>query len=86
MLLGAELDLLAYLTSRLFGQLAFGAIYGWMYSLFSIGFGLGPLLVGRMHDYFGSYDNALLTCIALLAGAAMVAFGLGGRSPKKNSE
>ena len=85
-LLGAELDLLAYLTSRLFGQLAFGAIYGWMYSLFSIGFGLGPLLVGRMHDYFGSYDNALLTCIALLAGAAMVAFGLGGRSPKKNSE
>ena len=85
-LLGAELDLLAYLSSRLFGQLAFGAIYGWMYSLFSIGFGLGPLLVGRMHDYFGSYDNALLTCIALLAGAAMVAFGLGGRSPKKNSE
>lgn len=79
-LLGAELDLLAYLTSRLFGQLAFGAIYGWVYSLFSIGFGLGPLLVGYMHDRYGTYDNALLACIGLLAAAMMVAFGLGGRS------
>jgi MFS family permease len=79
-LLGAELDLLAYLTSRLFGQLAFGAIYGWIYSVFSIGFGFGPLLMGKLHDQFGSYDIALLTNIALLAVAAMVAFNLGGRS------
>lgn len=80
-LLGAELDLLAYLTSRLFGQLAFGAIYGWVYSLFSIGFGLGPLILGRIHDHFGSYDNALLTCIALLAGSIIVALGIDARTP-----
>jgi hypothetical protein len=33
LLLGAELDLLAYLSSRRFGQKAFGAIYGWLYSI-----------------------------------------------------
>ena len=80
LLLGAELDLLAYLTSRLFGQRAFGAIYGWTYSLFSFGFGLGPLLMGHLHDQFGSYDNALLANVSLLLGSAAVAFGLSGRS------
>src|SRR3546814_664881 len=29
---GAEIDLLAYLTARFFGQRAYGAIYGWQYS------------------------------------------------------
>lgn len=80
-LLGAELDLLAYLTSRLFGQLSFGAIYGWIYSLFSVGFGIGPLLTGQLHDRFGSYDQAMLTSIALLGLAALVAFGLAGQAP-----
>lgn len=72
LLLGAELDLLAYLTSRLFGQRAFGTIYGWFYSMYSLGFGASPFVIGRMRDTFGNYDMALLVCIAVLAIAIMV--------------
>jgi hypothetical protein len=45
--------------------------------------GLGPLLMGHLHDQFGSYDIALLANVSLLLGSAAVAFGLSGRSEMK---
>ena len=77
LLLGAELDLLAYLTSRLFGQRAFGAIYGWVYSVFSIGFGVSPFLMGGVRDRLGSYDVAMIGSVAFLGIAAMVVLAIG---------
>jgi len=76
LLLGAELDLLAYLASRQFGQKAFGAIYGWFYALYSLGFGLSPFVIGNLHDRFGSYEIALVGSIACLALAALAVLGL----------
>ncbi len=76
LLLGAELDLLAYMASRLFGQKAFGAIYGWLYAMYSLGFGLSPFLIGRSRDSFGSYDFALIGSVAFLAIAAIAVQGL----------
>lgn len=76
LLLGAELDLLAYLASRLFGQKSFGAIYGWIYAIYSIGFGLSPFLLGAARDRFGSYDLAMLGSAVMLAIAAVVVFQL----------
>lgn len=76
LLLGAELDLLAYMTSRLFGQRAFGTIYGWFYSMYSLGFGLSPFLIGRSRDMFGSYDYALAGSIICLLFAIISVFGL----------
>jgi MFS family permease len=84
LLLGAELDLLAYLTSRLFGQKAFGAIYGWFYSMYSIGFGLSPFLIGRLHDRFGSYDYALTASVVCLVIAAIAVLGL--RAPPEQAQ
>ena len=76
LLLGAELDLLAYLASRRFGQKAFGAIYGWLYSIYSLGFGLSPFLIGLSRDGFGDYNVALLGSIGLLVAAVLAAQGL----------
>ena len=44
--IGAEVDLMAYFVSRYFGLRSFGAIYGLMFALFSLGVGLGPFLMG----------------------------------------
>lgn len=72
---GAEVDLLAYLVSRYFGVRAYGTIYGFQLSIFGIGAGLGPPLVGEVYDRTGSYDLALwLGIAAFLAGAALIGF------------
>ncbi|WP_298288658.1 MFS transporter [Novosphingobium sp.] len=76
LLLGAELDLLAYFASRQFGQRAFGAIYGWFYAMYSLGFGLSPFVIGNLYDRFGSYDAALMGSIACLALAALATLGV----------
>ena len=60
----------------MFGQKAFGAIYGWMYSMYSLGFGLSPFLIGRSRDSFGSYDFALFGSVAFLAIAVIAVQGL----------
>jgi len=67
---GAEVDLVAFLCARLFGQRAYGAIYGWQYSVFALGYGFSPLLAGRGRELTGSYDLTLvLSAIAILAAA-----------------
>jgi cyanate permease len=85
LLLGAELDLLAYLASRLFGQRSFGTLYGWLYSLYSLGFGFSPLLLGKLRDHFGNYDAALLGCMVFLSLAAAVVLGLNPSQTEKDA-
>jgi len=74
---GAEIDLLAYLTARFFGQRAYGAIYGWQYSVFALGYGFSPFLVGLIRDSAGTYQPALLASGGLMAAAALAALTLG---------
>ncbi len=59
MVIGAEFDAMAYLTSRYFGPRAFGQIYGYNYSAYKVGAATGPLLMGIAYDYVGRYDEVL---------------------------
>jgi MFS family permease len=71
--LGAEIDLVAYLTARYFGLRNYGFIYGLIYSMFSIGAAAGPAIVGRMFDANGDYRAALWAMTAcLIFGASIV--------------
>ncbi|MEO0057354.1 MAG: hypothetical protein RIT17_804 [Pseudomonadota bacterium] len=73
---GAEIDLLAYLTAQHFGQREYGAIYGWQYSIFALGYGLSPFALGKLRDGTGSYDLALTLSALLVGCAALLMLGL----------
>jgi MFS family permease len=71
---GAEGDMLAYMTSRYFGLKNFGVIYALYFSLYAVGTGVGPTLIalaaGPLHHYSGalwSFCGILFVAAALLA-------------------
>jgi MFS family permease len=70
---GSEVDLIAYLCSRHFGTRSYGAIYGWQYSVFVLGYGFSPFLVGWMRDELGSYDIALMGSVITIGTAGVLA-------------
>ena len=71
---GAEMDVMAYFVSRYFGAKYFGQIHGYIFGIFYIGAGPGPLLMGLAYDVFGSYRPALIVFLsaALLCSALML--------------
>ncbi len=71
--LGAEGDIMPYLTSRYFGLRSFGEIFGFTFAGFALAGGLGAYLMGAAFDAKGSYDFPLASfCIAALSGAALM--------------
>ncbi|MBJ7438990.1 MAG: MFS transporter [Sphingopyxis sp.] len=60
--LGAEVDLIGYLTVRYFGLGDYGRRYGVLYGAFVLGTGFSPLLISTIAGRFGGYDPALWTC------------------------
>ena len=83
--LGAELDVIAYFTTRYFGLKNFGAIYGSIASLLAIGTGLGPLLAGLCFDMTGKYDFALM-CVPVLCVVTAIMLGTLGAYPDFDRE
>ena len=73
----AEVDLVAYLSSRYFGMKSYGKIYGWQISAFYLGAAVGPIAVGIAYDAFNSYVQVLYTCSVLLLIGAIVVGSLG---------
>lgn len=69
---GAEVDVLAYLTSRYFGARSFSAIYGTFYGIYTLSGGLGPLFTARLVDTGEGYPVALTVHAVLLAVAALL--------------
>ena len=70
----AEVDLVAYLSSRFFGLRAYGKIYGWQLTSFYLGAAGGPLAAGVAFDAYGTYTPMLsFAAAALLMGAALMA-------------
>ena len=65
--LGTEVDLIAFLISRYFGQRAFGEIYGYLFMVFSLGTAIGPVVTGVVFQMSGSYEPALIA-----AGGALI--------------
>jgi MFS family permease len=71
--LGTEIDLIAFLVSRYFGQRAFGQIYGYCFMVFSFGSASGRFLGGWLYDLAGSYNPALIgASVALVIAAILV--------------
>jgi MFS family permease len=70
--LGAEIDLLGYLTARYFGMRAYGRIYGLLYAATMIGTALSPVLYGGTYDATGSYRPALYAGAASLVISAIL--------------
>lgn len=66
---GAEFDFMSYLVSRYLGRVAYGRVFSLLYGAFSLGAGIGPLLMGYLHEIHGNYDLAL----AILCANSFVA-------------
>ncbi|MFO1426246.1 MAG: MFS transporter [Steroidobacteraceae bacterium] len=77
----AEVDLVAYLTSRYLGMKHYGRIYGMQLSAFYLGAALGPAAIGYSFNHFGSYGPALGFAVASLVFGAVVIATL-GRPPE----
>jgi MFS family permease len=75
--MGAEVDIIAYLTSRYFGLRAFGEIYGYAFASYTFAGALGPWLMGLGFDRSGSYSSILVGFFlaTLLAAASMTRLG-----------
>lgn len=73
----AEVDLVAYLTSRYLGMKAYGRIYGLQLSAFYLGAAIGPAAIGYSFNHFKSYGPALHFAVGALAFGAVVIATLG---------
>lgn len=67
--LGAEVDLIGYLTARYFGLAAYGKLYGLLYGAFIIGVGFSPIVMARLQESQGSYTIAIWVCAGCVATA-----------------
>ena len=81
LVLGAEMDLLAFFAARFFPADAYGAAYSGLFSVFLVGGAIGPGAAGFLFDATGSYALPLqLGGLALgLSAAAILALGRGKR-------
>lgn len=70
--LGAEVDMLAYLTSRYFGLRCFAEIFGVLFATVMVAMGLGPLAFGMVFDATGSYQAILFTGVPVCIAAVLL--------------
>jgi MFS family permease len=71
--LGAEVDLMPYLTSRYFGLVDFGKVYSSVFAAFAIAGALGPLIMGAGFDRTRSYSGPLAGfLVATVLGAVLI--------------
>ena len=79
---GAELDLLAYLTSKYFGPDHYAKIFGAIFAFFTIGAGIAPPLFGQMAARHGGYSVPLTYAIITLV-VCIILFLLLGKYPEE---
>jgi MFS family permease len=71
--LGAEIDLIAFLTTRYLGQSAFGEIYGYLFMAFVLGSSVGQFIADLSFECLGSYTPALTGfAVALISATVLV--------------
>jgi MFS family permease len=81
---GAEHDIAAFFGARYFGRRHYGAVYGLLYTIYTLGSGMGPPLAGWVFDTTGSYELALYGGAVIFLVAAVMT-GLLGPYPKQTS-
>jgi MFS family permease len=70
---GAELDVIAVLITRYFGNRAYGENYGWQYAAWTLGSGTAVIITNRVYDVMGSHTPVLWVYVVLfLISAAMI--------------
>ena len=74
---GAEGNLLPYFVSRYFGLRSFGRIFGYLFAVFMISVGVGPLLLGFSFDHWHSYEPVLVAFEIALLIACVIFLRLG---------
>jgi MFS family permease len=74
---GAEYDLMSFLVARYFGMKNFSVIYGGLYSFFSVGAGVGPVVYAAFYDKTHSYATPLTISVAAMLIGPLLLFGLG---------
>ena len=67
---GAEVDVLAFLTSRYFGLRHYGTIYATFFSAYALGTSAGPLFTSWLAASTASYALPLWMMAGLMAAAA----------------
>ena len=78
--IGAEGDVVSYLTAKYFGLRQYGRVYGCFYALFAIGLGTSPLIIGAFSSA-SSYHAAIIGSSCMLVIAAGI-FALMPEFPK----
>lgn len=74
---GAELDLLAYLTSKYFGPANYPMVFGAIFAFFAVGAGLGPPVYGAAAQAAGGYTSVLQISAGLLVLCIVLFLALG---------
>lgn len=77
MAIGAEFDVMGYLTSRYSGLVSYGLIFGLLFSAFELGAAIGSVAMGYCHDMTGEYTVILwiMSGLALLSCALTAMLG-----------
>lgn len=85
---GAELDLLAFLTTRYFGLRNYGQTYGLLYAGVAVAGGVGPLAFAALAERMGSYDFSFVVATALFAvgGPAVLTLGRYPQWPREQPQ
>ena len=60
---------LSMLTSATFGLASYGAVFGMLSLVHSVGIAAGPLIAGYMYDVMNTYHWAFILSLALCAVA-----------------
>jgi MFS family permease len=74
---GTEIDIIGFMTSRYFGLRQFGQLYGYLFGVFLVGTGLGPIAMGAIYTRSHSYDSGFTVFGVMLAVAFVLMFFLG---------
>ncbi|MGH9255166.1 MAG: MFS transporter [Vicinamibacterales bacterium] len=75
--LGAEVDVIGFLVSRYFGLRSYGEVYGYLFAIFTLGTGFGPVLMAICFDMTRSYNVALTGLAVALVCASLLVSRLG---------
>ncbi|HLI22926.1 MAG TPA: MFS transporter [Stellaceae bacterium] len=84
--IGAEVDMLGFFVSRYFGRRAFGILYGLVFAAFTIGIGVGPVILGKGFDAYHTYTPVLGGFALALIVAALLFLTLGTYRYPKGTE
>ncbi len=77
MTIGAEIDVIAFLTAQQFGTARYGTIFGVIAALWSLATAAGPLFVNGIYDATGEYTLALKIVIPFFVLGSLCILTLG---------